>query len=536
MAHYRLQILAFFLFFLFRNVVLFAQPPIAEMRGAWVATVANIDWPSKPGLPVERQKVEFDSLLDVLKAMNMNAVFVQVRPAGDAMYRSANVPWSQFLTGEQGLPPADSSYDPLQYMVKAAHERRMELHAWLNPYRATWDLDTANLSLIHPLRAYPPALKQQWFFRYGRRWYFNPANPYVRQHLVSVVRDIITRYDVDGIHFDDYFYPYKEQGETLNDYNEFAANPRGFTNIEDWRRDNVNKLIESVSQVIKKFKPYVRFGIGPFGVYRNADRDPVNGSDTRAGITCYDDLYADVLLWLKNGWIDYVAPQIYWSIGYPPADYEKLVDWWSKNTYGKQLYIGHAAYKIANSPNDANWSQPGEISKQIKLNRANPKVHGSLFYSVKPLMRNPLGVRDSMINVHYEFTALVPGIPALAKVPPATPQICRVKGTPSSVKLAWHICDILSGEEMPYYFAIFRFDGEAVGNFRDPYNLLATTPFYADAEKWIFEDQTAVEGYYTYVVVAYNRVNVESYTSEPVFIKKTKKGAKKKKKLFGYWF
>jgi len=518
-----------------QNIASWGQPPISELRGAWIATVANIDWPSKPGLPVERQKAEFDSLLDVLKAMNLNAVFVQVRPSGDAFYNSASVPWSKFLTGEQGLPPADSSYDPLRYMIKAAHDRRMEFHAWLNPYRATWDLDTANLSLIHPLRSLPPAVKKQWFFRYGRRYYFNPANPFVRQYLVNVVRDIITRYDVDGIHFDDYFYPYKEQGEALNDYNEFASNPRGFTNIEDWRRDNVNKLIQDVSQVVKKFKPFLRFGIGPFGVWRNADRDPTNGSDTRAGITSYDDLYADVLLWLKNGWIDYVAPQLYWSIGYPPADYQKLVDWWSKHTYGRHLYIGHAAYKIANSPNDANWNKPEEISKQVALNRSNPNVHGSIYYSVKPLFRNPLGVQDTIINKLYQYPALVPSIPTMAKTPPATPQICRVKGTPSTVKLAWQVCDILTGEEMPHYFAIYRFDGEAIGNFRDPYNLLITTPFYS--EKYIYEDQTAVGGeYYTYVIVAYNRANVESYSSEPIYVKKTKKGAKKKRKLFGYLF
>ncbi len=531
MSRFHLVFFAFLFFFFSSSATLRAQPPVAELRGAWIATVANIDWPSKPGLPVERQKAEFDSLLDVLKAMNMNAVFVQVRPAGDAFYNSASVPWSQFLTGEQGLPPEDSTYDPMKYMIKAAHDRRMEFHAWLNPYRATWNLDTANLSLIHPLRALPNNLKGQWFFRYGRRYYFNPANPFVRQHLTNVVRDIIVRYDVDGIHFDDYFYPYKEQGETLNDYNEFAANPRGFTNIEDWRRDNVSKLIQEVSATVKKFKPYLRFGIGPFGIWRNADRDPINGSDTRSAFSSYDDLYADVLLWLKNGWIDYVAPQIYWSIGYPPADYQKLVDWWSKHTYGKHLYIGHAAYKIANSPNDANWNKPEEISKQIALNRSNPNIQGSIYYSVKPLLRNALGVQDTLISVLYPSPALIPSASWLSKAPAATPQICRVEGTASSVKLAWHACDILSADENPHYFAVYRFDGQAVGNFKDPYNLLITTPFYP--EKWIYEDQTTIEGeYYTYVVVAYNRANVESYSSEPIYVKKTKKGAKKRKKLF----
>ncbi len=511
--------------------------PVAEMRGAWIATSFNIDWPSKPGLSVDQQKMEFDSLLDVLKAMNMNAVFVQIRPAGDAMYKSPNVPWSKFLTGQQGLAPVDSTYDPMEYMIQSAHDRRMEFHAWLNPYRATLDLDTAALSPIHPLRSLPNNRKAQWFFRYGRRFYFNPANPSVQQYLVNVVKDIVLRYDVDGIHFDDYFYPYKEPGETLNDYNEFAADPRGFTNVEDWRRDNVNRLISGVSTNIKKIKPYVRFGIGPFGVWRNREVDPVMGSDTRAGVTCYDDLYADVLLWMKNGWIDYVAPQLYWSIGFVPADYEILVDWWSKNTYGKQLYIGHAAYKINNAPNDINWSRPDEIKRQITLNRGNPNVNGSLFFSVRPLLRNPLGVQDSLITTLFKTPSLVPPSAALSKIPPATPQICRVQGSASSVKLAWNICDVISAEQMPYYFAIYRFQGETVGDFRNPRNLLATTAFNADAEKWTFEDQTAVEGeFYTYVVTAFNRPNVESYSSEPVFVKKTASTAKKKRKVFGYLF
>jgi uncharacterized lipoprotein YddW (UPF0748 family) len=515
------------------------EPPTAEMRGAWVATVANIDWPSKPGLSSEQQKIEFDSLLDVLKAMNFNAVFVQVRPAGDAFYKSPNVPWSKFLTGKQGVAPDDSLYDPLRYMIDAAHRRRMEFHAWLNPYRATFDLDTASLDSLHPLRSLPRARKAEWFFRYGKKYYFNPANPSVRQYLVNVVKDIVLRYDVDGIHFDDYFYPYKEQNlnldDYLDDYDAFAVNPRGFINIQDWRRDNVNQLIQGVSQTVKKFKPYVKFGIGPFGVWRNKDRDPENGSDTRAGVTCYDDLYADVLLWLKNGWIDYVAPQVYWSIGFPPADYEILVDWWSKHTYGRQLYIGHAAYKIGNSPNDANWEEPDQINRQIALNRANPNVHGSLFFSVKPLFRNPLGVQDSLIKSIFRWTALVPPTPHLSKLPPATPQICRVGGSPRAVQLTWNLCELLSGDEMPFYFALYRFDGEGVGDYRNPRNLLALTPFYAD--KWYFEDQTAVEDeYYTYVLAPYNRANVVGSYSEPIFVKKTKKSAKKKRKVWGYLF
>jgi uncharacterized lipoprotein YddW (UPF0748 family) len=536
----RLLLLSIAVFSSFASVAQTKRPnpsPPAELRGAWIATVANIDFPSRPGLSSAEIKVEFDSLMDILKGMNMNAVFVQIRPAGDAFYKSPTVPLSKFLVGRQGAMLDDSLFDPLEYMIKSAHDRRMEFHAWLNPYRATFDPDTSALDSLHPLRSLPPRRKAEWFFQYGRKWYFNPASPSVRQYLTNVVKDIVLRYDVDGIHFDDYFYPYKEKGlnldDALDDYDNFASGDHDFTDIGDWRRNNVNLLIETVSQTIKKYKPYVKFGIGPFGVWRNKERDPERGSDTRAGVTCYDDLYADVLLWLEKGWIDYVAPQIYWSIGFPAADYEILVDWWSKHLYGKQLYVGHAAYKINNSANDPNWENEEEISKQIALNRANPNVSGSVFFSVKPLLRNPLGVQDTLINSLWRHPSLVPPMPSLSKATPATATICRVKGTPSTVQLTWNLCQLLSGDEMPFYFALYRFDGEGVGKFDNPRHLLGFTPFYAD--KWYFEDYTAIEGeYYTYVVVGFNRANVGSNPSDPVYVKKTKKGAKKKRKFWGY--
>lgn len=514
------------------------QNPAAELRGAWIATVANIDFPSRPGLSSRQIKMEFDSLMDVMKAMNMNAVFVQIRPAGDAFYKSPIVPLSKFLVGRQGAKLDDSLFDPLQYMVQSVHDRRMEFHAWLNPYRASFDLDTAALSESHPLRSLPNNRKAEWFFQYGTKWYFNPASPSVRQYLTNVVKDIVLRYDVDGIHFDDYFYPYKEKNlsldDALNDYNEFASSKHNFTDISNWRRNNVNVLIQDVSKTIKQYKPYVKFGVSPFGVWRNKEVDPVRGSNTRAGVTCYDDLYADVLLWMEKGWIDYVAPQIYWSIGFPPADYEILVDWWSKHLYGKQLYIGHAAYKINNSANDKNWENQAEISRQIALNRANPNVSGSIFFSAKPLLRNPLGVQDTLIQSLWRYPSLVPPMPSLSKALPAKATICRVKGSPSTVQLTWNLCELLSADEMPFYFALYRFDGEGVGRFDNPRSLLGYTPFYAD--KFYFEDYTAIEGeYYTYVIISYNRVNVASYPSDPVFVKKTKKSAKKKRKFWGYF-
>lgn len=502
------------------------KPPVAEMRGAWVATVFNIDWPSAPGLSPERQRMEFDSLLDVLRAMNINAVFVQVRPAGDALYNSPIIPWSKYLTGQQGLPP-NPLYDPLEYMIKAAHARRMEFHAWLNPYRATTDLDTASLSPLHLLKSLPPARKAEWFFQYGNRWYFNPASPLVRTYLTNAVKDIVLRYDVDGIHFDDYFYPYPLMDvPPIEDYDQFALDPRGFSNIEDWRRDNISQLIKSCSEGIKSIKPYVRFGVAPYGVWRNANRDPLNGSPTGTSVTSFDDNYADVIKWLQNGWLDYVAPQLYWTIGYPPADYQTLVDWWSKHTYGRQLYIGHGAFKINNAPNDPNWSRPDEINRQIAINRNTPGVNGSIFYSTRPLLYNPNGVQDSLVQTLYPRPALVPPMPSLAKIPPASAQICRIQGAPGKVRFAWNICKLNNPDEMPYYFAIFRFNGREMGDFTDSRNLLNITPFMV--EKWVYEDFTTVTGeYYTYVIVGYNRVNVPSYSSRPVTIKKTKNSIQK---------
>jgi uncharacterized lipoprotein YddW (UPF0748 family) len=527
------------LFSIFVGLMLLSIPSIfqaqssAEMRGVWVATVANIDWPTKPNLSTERQKVEIDSIFDVCKTMGLNAVFVQIRPAGDAFYPTKYAPWSKYLTGKQGKAP-EPYYDPLDYMVKSAHKRRLEFHAWLNPYRATFDLDTAALAPTHLLRSLPDAQKAKWFFRYGKKYYFNPANPSVIVHLQDIVGDIVTRYDVDGIHFDDYFYPYPEGGESLADYSEFSANTRGFASIEDWRRDNVNQLVQGVSKKIRSIKPYVKFGISPFGVWRNIAKDPQNGSDTRAGLTCYDDLYADVLTWLQKDWVDYVAPQLYWTIGYAPADYQKLVKWWSEHSFGKHIYIGHAAYKIGSSQNDPSWNNADQTSRQIKMNRENDRIKGSIFYSAKQLLKNPLGVQDSLVASLFNYPALSPAFTSRSKVPPATPKICKIKGSPSTISLAWNTCEVNTGEEMPYYFGIYRFSGDLVGDFRDPYNLLAITPFNSD--RWIYEDLTANPGeYYTYVVTAYNRFNVESYSSEPVIVKKTSKKIKKKR-IFGLFF
>ena len=360
-----------------------------EMRGIWVATVLNIDWPSKKGLSVESQKQEFIKILDNVKEWNMNAVFVQIKPVGDAFYPSKFSPWSEYLTGIQGQNPG---YDPLKFMIEEAHKRNIEFHAWFNPYRLTMlggidKLSNDNIGKQRP----------DWTITYGGKLYLNPGIPEVNDYIVKSIMEVVENYDIDGVHMDDYFYPYKVKGEIYNDeeqYNKYGSN---FLKVDDWRRDNVNKLIEKLYSSIKHKNKNIEFGISPFGVWRNISTDSVRGSNTKAGIQNYDDLYADILYWMKKNWIDYVAPQIYWNQGFKIAEYNTLVDWWSK--YAKEtktnLYIGQAAYRIKD------WEKDDELINQIKYNRKSEEVKGSIFFSYSSLVKDPKGILEKIKNDVY---------------------------------------------------------------------------------------------------------------------------------------
>lgn len=380
----------------------FAQDgPVYEFRGVWIATVDNIDWPQKNQFNVDSQRADFIRQLDLHKANGMNAMVVQVRPATDAFYPSPYEPWSQWLTGEQGKPPVPF-YDPLQFMIDECHKRGLEFHAWLNPYRANFSIGKASIAPAHITRLHP-----EWFLSYGGKLYFDPGNREGQQWVLNVIRDIVQRYDVDAIHMDDYFYPYRIAGKEFPDAVSYATDPRGL-NREDWRRSNVDTIIYNIEQVIKSEKPWVKFGISPFGVWRNQDKDST-GSATQAGQTNYDDLYADILLWLKNGWIDYVAPQLYWEIGFKKAPYETLIEWWSRNTYGRHLYIGQGIYRsLERSASSAAWKNPNELPNQIKLLRNTPNVQGSIYFSSTSFDRNPNGWGDSLRNNYYSKPAQIP--------------------------------------------------------------------------------------------------------------------------------
>ncbi|MFI5185800.1 MAG: glycoside hydrolase family 10 protein, partial [Chitinophagales bacterium] len=359
------------------------KPVNYEFRGVWIATVDNTDWPAKGMVDAESQKAEFIRQLDLHKQNGMNAVIVQVRPAADAFYPSQYEPWSQWLTGVQGRPPSPY-YDPLQFMIEETHKRGMEFHAWCNPYRADFQIGKSSIAPDHITKIHP-----EWFITYGDKKYFDPSNKEAQKFVVNVISDIVKRYDIDAIHMDDYFYPYRIGGKEFSDE---AAYRRSGTNLskDDWRRSNVDSIIAMLSRAIKQEKPWVKFGISPFCVWRNKDQDP-DGSDSKASQTNYDDLYANILLWLKKGWIDYVAPQLYLEIGNGKIAYEKLLDWWSKHSYGRQCYIGLGIYRAGS--NNA-WRDVTQLPRQIEALRNTPNVQGAIYYSSKSFDRNPYGWND----------------------------------------------------------------------------------------------------------------------------------------------
>ncbi len=397
-------------------MTLFAQPSLSdknvfEFRAVWVATVVNIDWPSKSGLSSQAQKDEFEALLDMHQKNGMNAIIMQVRPSGDALYPSSLEPWSEYLMGKQGQAPTPF-YDPLTYMIEATHKRGMEFHAWINPYRAVFDVNKSSIANNHSSKLHP-----EWFLTYGDKKYFNPGLPEVWQHTNKVVRDLAARYDIDAVHMDDYFYPYKIPGKEFPDEATYQKNARGLSK-DDWRRSNCDTIVKQLSATIHQVKPGVQFGISPFGVWRNQSTDP-RGSKTKA-TTNYDDLYADILLWLEQDWIDYVAPQLYWEQGHALADYNELIEWWNRNSYGKNLYIGHGIYRAGSN---TAWKSPSQIPNQITKMRSLKNTHGSAYFSSASFKTNANGWNDSLQNNYYRKPALIAPIEWLVQTKMLTPKI-----------------------------------------------------------------------------------------------------------------
>ncbi|MFD0670173.1 family 10 glycosylhydrolase [Cohnella sp. GCM10027633] len=362
-----------------------------ELRGAWISTVYNLDWPSALSYGnADMQRQEFSAQLDDLQAMGLNAVYVQVRPSADALYPSKLVPWSKALTGTQGVDPG---YDPLAYMIDETHRRGMEFHAWFNPFRANVVTKTDTLAANHVAIAHP-----DWIVNAGNALYINPGIPDARKHIIDAIMEVVKGYAVDGVHLDDYFYP---SHEVFADEAAYAAyNPSNISDIGDWRRDNINQFVKKLGQTIHAAKPNVSYGISPFGVWRNIATDS-SGSDTRAGVETYDDMYADVRTWIREEWIDYVMPQIYWSLSLSVARYDKLVDWWTNEVRGTNvgLYIGHAAHKLGTA--ETGWQSGEEIIDQLKYNEKYPEIGGDVFFRSAFLRSNTLGIVP-LLQAHYE--------------------------------------------------------------------------------------------------------------------------------------
>ncbi len=374
--------------------------PKTEFRGFWVATVVNIDWPKNGNDGIEKQKTDYLKILNFYQDLNFNAAIVQIRTAGDAFYDSEYAPWSRFLTGEEGKAP-NTEESLLKWMIDETHERGMEFHAWLNPYRATFDLKTEILSPVHDFNLHP-----EWMLKYGKKYYYNPGLPEVRQRMVSVIDEIVANYDVDAIHFDDYFYPYTIKDEVFHDsltYNYYRLPEQS---LDNWRRSNMDSLIKNSFQTIKARKPWVQFGVSPFGVWKNKSTDP-KGSDTKAGQTIYENLYADPLLWMEEEWLDYIVPQVYWSIDLEVASHQKILDWWAANSKNTNLYIGNGPYKIR-SNSDKAWDKKKELPNQLTLSRNSEAVTGNVFFSAKSLMQNNADVVKYLKKKYYKRKALSP--------------------------------------------------------------------------------------------------------------------------------
>ncbi len=386
--------------------------PLFEFRAVWVATVNNIDWPSSKNLSVQQQKDEFIKLADLQQKIGMNVLIVQVRSAADALFPSVYEPWSEFLTGKQGLPPTPF-YDPLAFMIAETHRRNMEFHAWLNPYRAVFDIKSSSIEKYHITKQ-----KKEWFLTYGDKKYFNPALQEVRDYFIKIVLDIINRYDVDGIHVDDYFYPYKIPGKVFPDLKYYIKYNNGLSK-DDWRRSNCDSIIKQLWQAINAAPRRVKFGISPFGVWRNIEKDKL-GSNTNAGQTNYDDLYANILLWLKKGWMDYCVPQLYWERGHELCDYDILLNWWAKNAYNKHMYVGHALYKAGTTKG---YRDLNELPNEIINLRLQNNIQGSVYFSSSNFSKNINGWKDSLQLNYYNTPAIVPPMPWIDNIKPLPPSI-----------------------------------------------------------------------------------------------------------------
>ena len=465
--------------------------PKREFRAAWIQSVNG----QFRGMPTEKLKQNLIGQLNSLQKAGINAIIFRVRPEADALYASRLEPWSRFLTGVQGKAP-EPYWDPMQFMIDECHKRGMEFHAWINPYRTKTTLKS-ELAPNHVYNIHP-----EWFVTYGDQLYFDPALPESRRHICMVVSDIVSRYDVDAIHMDDYFYPYPIKGKDFPDDASFARFGGGFSNKGDWRRSNVNVLIKKLHETIREIKPWVKFGVSPFGIYRNESSDPL-GSKTK-GLQNYDDLYADVLLWAREGWIDYNIPQIYWHIGHPVADYETLVKWWARNTENRPLFIGQS---VMNTVQNADPKNPSinQLPRKMALQRAYQTIGGSCQWPASAVVENAGKYRDALIAEYHKYPALPPVFDFMDNEAPAKVRKMKPVWTEDGYILFWTAPKYKEEMNRAVQYVVYRFNDKEKVNIDDPSHIVAITRdnFY----KLPYEDGKTK---YRYVVTALDRLHNES--------------------------
>ncbi len=473
-----------------------------EFRGAWIQCVNG----QFIGMGTSQMQKTLSYQLDELQKDGVNAIIFQVRPECDALYESKIEPWSRFLTGEQGKAPSPY-WDPLEWMIKQCHQRGMELHAWLNPYRAKTKTTTAlasnHIAIRHPERV----------FTYDGLFILNPGIPENCDYICQVAADIVKRYDVDGIHIDDYFYPYPAPGQEIPDQKEFRTHNNGIKDIHDWRRDNVNVFIKKIYETIHQVKPWVKFGVSPFGIYRNKKNDPVNGSDTN-GLQNYDELYADVLMWVNNGWLDYCVPQLYWEIGHKAADYKTLIHWWNRYAANRPLYIGEDVERTVKF-SDPDNAKSNQMNAKYRLHSQMPNVQGTVLWYAKAAVDN-VGNYGTMLRKNYwKHPALQPLMPFIDAKAPKAPKSLTVMNMENEKVLFWKEPKGKDWKDQAVRYVVYRFNKKEKIKLDDPSKIVAitTNTFYTIPENKL------EPGKHTYVVTALDRMSNES------------KGAKKKVKL-----
>ncbi len=463
-----------------------------EFRGAWIQCVNG----QFLGMGTQKMQETLTYQLNELQKDGVNAIIFQVRPECDALYQSSIEPWSRFLTGKQGQAPFPY-WDPLQWMITECHRRGMELHAWINPFRAKTKT-TDDLAPAHVSRRMPGSV-----FTYDNLHILNPALQSNRTYICKVAADIIRRYDVDGLHIDDYFYPYPVAGQTIPDSRDYARSNNGIKNIHDWRRYNVNQFIKELHDTIRAVKPWVKFGVSPFGIYRNKKNAPEMGSETN-GLQNYDDLYADVLLWINNGWIDYCVPQIYWEIGNKAADYETLIKWWDRYSGKRHLYIGEDIERTAKHA-DRNNPNQNQMAAKYRLHDEMRHVNGTVLWYAKAAVDNVGNYGTMLRNKYWRTQALPPTMPFIDGKAPKKPKSPKPIWTPDGYVLFWKAPKGKGWKDAPHRYVVYRFaKGEKV-DIKDASHIVATTyntyfplPYEKGKESW------------TYVVTTLDRMSNES--------------------------